>query len=309
MSVISGDGEAEFGIPQEEEVRPRARIRAESSVDAKREQDVELLVDMLEQHRLGLTRYFKDIIECAPLSDLVVDDFAQDILLHIWQSDLAFDWRACSLNDLVQVGRGMVVDKLLQKLSLNYVKSFKDNRQERAALALLMAKTRDAFMDLSLDPYFDADWIDILQREAAQIFRREFHFYAERAENLVVTQICDGKVRKVQVSSSKDALDDESGALCSTRKVEAIFMALQTAQANQEFRYCIYQQMRSFHQKFPDIWKVISFRIWDPVSTKKGAAEEGKNQSTYRQHCSARLSGMLEHLRVCVPLLKENHHE
>ena len=309
MSVISGVWEEGAEKLDQRGGRMRAHICAEQDAQIKVEDAIGQAVALLYKHRLGLICYFKEVIECSQLPELEVEDFVEDILLHIWQSDLSFDWNNCTFDDLLQVGRGMIVDKLLPKLRVSYAHYFEADRKGEESLDSLMSKARGGFMALQLDPYLEADWLTILHSEAERVFRREFYYYASRNNNAGVMQVSGGKVKKLCEDMATRQIQQGEKALCSTQKVDAILKALRAGQGHQEFRHCIYQQILSFYQKFPDIWHVISLRIWEPISTKEAAFLKGMKEGAYREHCSARLSGMLEHLRVSAPLLKENEHE
>ncbi len=297
-----GDGSAS--------VQPRAARH--QNLSEKAVLDFELLARLLQQHRVDLVRYFKDVIESVQISELVVDDFAQDILLYMYQHKVDADWEAVSFAELLEAGRRLILEKLVPHLRLSFVERFKNDKQSVQMLERLLVQSQSKFLKLNLDPYLQADWRTILHDIAEDQFKREFSFYARHESGLASVLVCDGKVKEsTQSGFSKDDVSeaDDASAWSNPLKLDAILKTLHSGKTNSDFRHCIYRQFLSFNEKFSDALTILSLQIWESVSTKDAAFLHGSKHGAFRERCRARTEAMLNEMRVCAPLLESEDHE
>lgn len=317
MSVIQGGWGAIVGVLGGrshsvglELKRPRAISR--QNLKENDTLDFELLADLLQRHRVDLVRYFKEVIETVQISELVVDDFAEDILVYMCQTNSHENWESVSFSDLLEVGRCLILDKLMPQVRANFVERFKNDKQGAQLLDRLLEQARHAFLKVHWDTYLHSDWCVILHNIAEDIFKREFSFYARQESGLVSVRVCDGKVKETtQIDSEKsDASGIEDAAAWSNPlKLDAILKALHSGKTNPDFRHCIYRQFFSFNEKFSDALAILSLQIWESVSTKDAAFLHGSNHGAFRERCRARTEAMLNEMRVCAPLLEGENHE
>lgn len=317
MSVIQGGWGAIVGVlggrsngVGSELKRPRAISR--QNLKENKVLDFELLAGLLQRNRVDLVRYFKEVIETVQIPELVVDDFAEDILLYMYQTNSHENWESVSFSDLLELGRCLILDKLMPQVRANFVERFKNDKQGVLLLDQLLEQARRAFLKVRWDPYLQSDWRAILLKIAEDIFKREFCFYARHESGLASVRVCDGKVKETtQIGSEKyDALETEDAAVWSNPlKLDAILKALHSGKTNPDFRHCIYRQFLSFNEKFSDALAILSLQIWESVSTKDAAFLHGSNHGAFRERCRARTEAMLNEMRVCAPLLEGENHE
>lgn len=317
MSVIQGGWGAIVGVlggrsdsVGAELKRPRATSR--QNLKENNVLDFELLASLLQQHRVDLVRYFKEVIETVQIPELVVDDFAEDILLYMYQTNSHDNWESVSFSDLLELGRCLILDKLMPQVRANFVERFKNDKQGAQLLDQLLEQARGAFLKEHWDTYLHSDWHAILVKIAEDVFKREFSFYAGHESGLASVRVCDGKVKETtQIGSEKsDASETDDAAVWSNPlKLDAILKALHSGKTNPDFRHCIYRQFFSFNEKFSDALAILSLQIWESVSTKDAAFLHGSNHGAFRERCRARTEAMLNEMRVCAPLLEGENHE
>lgn len=289
----------------------RDKAAAEKAVDEEVARE-NLALAQLSLHHASLTRYFKEVIEYAQLPELIVDDFSQDIFLHIWQTQLNVDWQSVAFEDLVSIGQELILDRLIPLVRFQFESQFPRDEDGQALFEKMLLRLRETFLRLPLDPYLHSDWRSILQVLATDIFESEFQSRLQQWRG-GSRRVADGKVtvlKSVDVSNpTPEAEIDGVSTWTNPLKIEAIFKALKGGKTNLDFRHCIYRQLLSFSEKFEDIWEILSLQIWESVSTKEAASKRGLTHNAFRERCRLRGEAMINHLRVCSPLIEGEEHE
>lgn len=253
-------------------LQPRARTLTAVEVTG--------VIAALQEHRLGLMRYFKCVLEREGDIGIAWDEIAEEILLKCLERDAESPRTQYDFVHLVQVGKRLVLEKLRPKLSVKFQQSFACEDE----LELFLARLIDTFLAQELDPYLHCAWSDILMQTGEAILALRGDTPLKEAMNT--------------------AFD-----MSSAEKVREILWVVANAKCSDSFAYCIVHQLRSFARLHPDIMDIISFKILMGLPDKLALRDQTKNNGAYRQLCSDRLKKLMTYFEACEVHLGGDHAE
>ncbi len=232
----------------------------------------------LQEHRLGLMRYFKSVIEHDSDIGFAWDEIAEEVLLKCLELDAGKPRANFDFVNLVLVGKTLILDKLKPKLSQRFQHALPDEQE----LALFVGRLIDTFLGQHIDPYLHCAWFDILVKSGEAMLALR----GDSPLNEMMKAECE---------------------LSSAEKVREILGVVANAKCSDSFAYCIVHQLRSFARLHPDIMDIISFKILMGLPDKLILRDQEKNNGAYRQLCSDRLKKLMTYFEVCEVHLGGDH--
>lgn len=262
--------------------RPRARpeVASRQTTRSLSQSETARLIAALHQHRVGLIRYFKCIVEHNSEIGITHDDIAEEILLKCLEQHQGLPPLNFDFSNLVQVGTQLILDKLRPKISAHFRHHFSDEISLEAFLDPLYER----FRQQPIDPYLQCAWTEILVETGEQVL-------ASHGKTPILAAI------------------DKACERSSTEKIREILWVVANAKCSDSFAYCIVHQLRSFSRLHPDIMDIISFKILMGLPDKFVLRDQAKNNGAYRQLCSDRLKKLMSYFEECEVHLGGDHVE